>query len=284
MPEPVDLGKLVDLNPGLGPQPPMTYDGIMEAAGRSTLSDKEIAEKAKEEWDSFPSIWFCNFPDQPSTSMQQRLAEYMQDIKDYRSWASLIWWRTVFSHPDMPQDSSMQSRIRRSAYCARVGVHHMKTTPWLSISRDVNHSKIIECRVEEFHGELIRAVLAGFVGVNARTIEALETVLKSMTKTIEQSSGEAMNKMIACERYEYIRQSDTVRSFVRLVSFAVTQSMRQVSRAKQTSSWVRCTIDYNDYEAGFNRSMWQRSKELIHEQQMKEMEDFINESTVDIPP
>ncbi|KAF2135669.1 uncharacterized protein K452DRAFT_293046 [Aplosporella prunicola CBS 121167] len=59
--------------------------------------------------------------------------------------------------------------------------------------------------------------------------------------------------------------------------------MRQVSRAKQTS-WVRCTIDYNDYEAGFNQAMWQRSKALIHEQRMREMEDFIDQSTVDIPP
>lgn len=80
------------------------------------------------------------------------------------------------------------------------------------MSVDQNLSKTVECSASQFHIELITAVMSGFVGISPAAFTALETLLNSLAKTINQSSSTSENKLIVCERYEYLAQSDTIRS------------------------------------------------------------------------
>lgn len=130
MAEVIDLGQLINCSLGLGEMPPPTYEAIQAAAYSVSNDDKDVAKKAVEDTKETPSIWFVNFPNQAAAGQQKLLGEYMQEIQDYRSWASLIWWRTVYANSKVPQDSSKESASKRSAYCAKVAAHHMKTTPW----------------------------------------------------------------------------------------------------------------------------------------------------------
>lgn len=132
-PKVIDLGKLVELFPDAGIQPPQTYDAIIAAADAGTLDDKTIVDKALQDNKEMPSVWFVNFPDKPAAAQQEKLRKYMQSIQDYRCWASLIWWRTVYSQPNIAQDGSPEAIAARSAYCAKVAVTHMKKTPWYVI-------------------------------------------------------------------------------------------------------------------------------------------------------
>ena len=77
---------------------------------------------------------------------------------------------------------------------------------------DQNVSKNIECKVTDFHAELIKAVLAGFVGATASVIQALEGILDSLRRTIQKSTSNSENKTIVCERYEYLPQANMIRS------------------------------------------------------------------------
>jgi len=278
------LGKLVDLSPGLGVQPPISFNAIRAAADSAPQSDKEVADKAVKDSKDVPSIWFVNFPAKSTADNTELLAKYMQNIEDYRSWASLIWWRTVFGNTKIPQDDSKESKATRSAYLAKVAVHHMKLTPWLALNVDQNLSKEIECASNEFHPTLIKAVLAGFVGVTPSVIVALESILESLSNTISQSKSSSENKAIVCERYEYIPEANVIRSFVRLISFSVTDSMRDVHKAKSTERRVKCTIEYNDYEANFNQKLWSVEASKIDEEQKKAADDFRKQQTVDCPP
>ena len=60
--------------------------------------------------------------------------------------------------------------------------------------------------------------------------------------------------------------------------------MRNVQNAKKTESWVKCTIDYNDYEATFNQKSWNEQAAGIEQEQKKAAEAFRNQQTVDCPP
>lgn len=80
------------------------------------------------------------------------------------------------------------------------------------MNENENYSKTIECNVQEFHTELIQAVLAGFVGVTPGIIVALEGILESLRKTMGQSKSNSENRTIVCERYEYIPQANAIRS------------------------------------------------------------------------
>ena len=95
------------------------------------LSDKNVADKALADAKEVPSVWFVNFPSmEAATEGSSELKKFMQDILDYRSWASLVWWRTVYEHPQMPKDDSTPSKAKRSAFAAKCAMQHMKQTPW----------------------------------------------------------------------------------------------------------------------------------------------------------
>jgi hypothetical protein len=70
---------------------------------------------------------------------------------------------------------------------------------------------------------------------------------------------------------------------VRLISFSVTDSMRDVQKAKSTERRVKCTIEYNDYEANFNQKLWGVEASKIDEDQKKAADDFRKQQTVDCP-
>lgn len=60
--------------------------------------------------------------------------------------------------------------------------------------------------------------------------------------------------------------------------------MRNVEKAKKTERRVKCTIAYNEYEAVFNRKLWDANSEQIEAEQKKAADEFRKQQTVDCPP
>ena len=166
---------------------------------------------------------------------------------------------------------------------------------------DHNLSREIECKVVDFHTELLKAVLAGFVGITAANLVALEGILKSLAQTISQSTTMSETRTIICERFENVPETDIITSCmshawrklqaladkwadIRVVSFYVNDSMRNVQNAKKTEQRVKCTIEYNEYEAMFQRKMWERISQQIDGDQKKATDEFLKNQTVDCPP
>ncbi|KAK0642536.1 hypothetical protein DIS24_g8939 [Lasiodiplodia hormozganensis] len=283
-PEATDLGRLSELPQDATIQTLETYDAIMATADFCKLDDKTTADKAVQDNTKMPSVWFVNFPNKLPAEQQEKLRIYQQSILDYRCWASLIWWRNVYSRPDIGQDDEPEEIAARTAYCAKVAVAHMKKTPWLAVSQDQDLSKKITCNVKDFHTELIKAILDGFVGISEGIRNAVEKILDSLRRTISSSEKSSQRKMIVCERYEYISQTDQIRSYVRLVSFSVTESVKNVQNAKKTETFVTCEIDYNEYEATFNQRLWEKVAADIEEVKKKAAKELVDNETVDCPP
>lgn len=73
-------------------------------------------------------------------------------------------------------------------------------------------------------------------------------------------------------------------SDVRLVSFSVSDSMSKVNNAKKTEDKVKCTIEYNEYEAIFNQKTWMQIAEEKAEETKKATKAFIEKGTIDCSP
>ena len=95
--------------------------------------DEEMAELARKpmaDMQMTPSVWFVNFPQQSTVDQQEKLQAYMQKVEDFNCLASVVWWRSVYNHPKIPQDSSPESTAVRSAYFAKLAMKYLQETPW----------------------------------------------------------------------------------------------------------------------------------------------------------
>jgi hypothetical protein len=129
----MDLGQIINLHPGLGVNPPQTHAAIMMlVAADAAPSDKDIVDRAVADAKQIPGLWFVDFenPAINNPAGQEMLKGYMKNVQDYRSWASLVWNKTVQLEPTMPKDSDFMSSAKRSAYLAKVARAHMRATPW----------------------------------------------------------------------------------------------------------------------------------------------------------
>jgi len=261
------------------------FDAIIAAANPSTIDDKKVADQAVKDAKETPSLWFVNFPSKDAaTTGSKELAAFMQDVLDYRCWASGVWWKTVYSSTKVPQDGSKESTARRSAFVAKVGMKHMRSTGWLAMSTDTEINKHIACETNQFHTDLIKAVLEGFVDVTPSVFKALEAILDSLSKTVEVSTGNDETRTIICEKYQYIPEADVIKSYVRIISFHVSDKMKEVHKAKTDSKTVTCDINYVEYEAEFNRTKWQDAAKDLKESEKKATADFVKQSTIDCDP
>ena len=80
------------------------------------------------------------------------------------------------------------------------------------------------------------------------------------------------------------KQKLTLDLDVRLISFSITEKVKEVRKAKKDSKRVTCDIEYVEYEATFNRSLWQAAAEKINASQKEAAEDFVDNGTIDCDP
>jgi flagellar biosynthesis regulator FlaF len=71
---------------------------------------------------------------------------------------------------------------------------------------------------------------------------------------------------------------------VRVISFSVNDSIKNVQNAKKTETHIKCKISYNDYEASFNQKLWADVSKDIDQEQKQAADDFRKQQTIDCPP
>ncbi|OJJ43577.1 hypothetical protein ASPZODRAFT_145931 [Penicilliopsis zonata CBS 506.65] len=181
----------------------------------------------------------------------------MDEVTEYRRWISLQWWLAVLNHSQVPRDDSER----------------------LSVSVDHSVSKEIRCPQRDFHVQLITKVLEGFVGITSTVLQALEVVLKALVDTAQHATQDNEIKTIVFQRYEYIPAAETVMSFVRVVSFILTENLRAIGN-KKTETEIVCRIEYKEYEAMFSSNQWAGITLMIKDVDKKIMQDFVKKSTI----
>ncbi|KAK3995734.1 hypothetical protein QBC44DRAFT_304931 [Cladorrhinum sp. PSN332] len=210
--------------------------------------------------------------------------QHVAQVEKWHSWASLIWNRTVHKNTSLPTDTLLTSRAKRTSYLAKVIVTHLKETPWLGYAKETLQTKSIYCDTADFHRELVTAVLEGFIMVRSSVVKALEHILNSMRKTLTETETEVKQSTILFTRHEYEEHTDSIRSYVRLIHFSVTEEIRNISRVKSSVQKVKCEISYLDYEARFDEVQWQAAEASIDGVMKQAASDFVKQQTVDVEP
>jgi predicted RND superfamily exporter protein len=153
---------------------------------------------------------------------------------------------------------------------------------------------------------LITTVLKGFVDATPNIVKSLEQILEALKATIGQSKSSSENRTIICERYEYIPQANVIKSGkvdvshnwpctctqqglsttpdIRIISFNITDEMKNVHNAKMTETCVACDIEYNQYEATFNNDLWLQIAAKIERDQLDAAKTFVDAQTVSCKP
>ncbi|CCD34846.1 hypothetical protein BofuT4_P098220.1 [Botrytis cinerea T4] len=107
----------------------------------------------------------------PTRKLSPRLSRIAQNIPPS---GFLIWWRTVYNNPKISDDNKPESKAARRSFLAKVATKRMRLTPWhvlplkmtarallnlkrLGMSADHSAAKEVNCKVTEFHTELIAA-------------------------------------------------------------------------------------------------------------------------------
>ncbi|KAJ6050976.1 uncharacterized protein N7446_005604 [Penicillium canescens] len=278
MTETISLGTLSSIPVPLEDEPEIafaSFDATDVPDGK-----KLLAEESKVE----PSVWFVNFPDKSAIEEKHALRDFLQDTTNYRTWASSKWWSAVLNHPKVPQGYSPEAIGKRSSFFARYASNHMKKTPWLAMHQENDRTQTFNCKTTEFHTEIIKSVLAGFVDVPLSALKSLEGILDSLSKSMEQSAVDKSDKLVVCERFEYIPQADAIKSYIRLIHFATNNETKVINNAKKKESSISCEIKYSDYEAEFNQKNWKVAGALVDERMRDDMKKFLDNNEIDCDP
>ncbi|OJJ45172.1 hypothetical protein ASPZODRAFT_18077 [Penicilliopsis zonata CBS 506.65] len=261
--------------------PPQWRDSVPFA---DPIVPGQTLEKAQRDSEIASSVTYSNFPVDIPAEVREQLRTYQREILDYRSWASLIWWNTVLTHPSIPQDTSKESTIYRVSKVAEAGQKHMAATPWLAISEAGIQTKSFDVSVKEFHAVLIQSILEGFVSIPESGFQILEKILNSIVSAIEAKSEveEDLAQFHVSERYEYDPIVNDIRSFIRTCLFLVTYETVEFNTKKRHEEYIKLTISYQEYNYAFNMKDWAYAATGIEEWKKNEMDDFIGNETVDL--
>ncbi|CZT03139.1 uncharacterized protein RCO7_11677 [Rhynchosporium graminicola] len=208
----------------------------------------------------FPSIWFVNFPPELDDRKKAHLAGLMDDMLHYRSWASLQWWTEVFKNVPSGVTQDPNTMKAQSRELARAAYSMLKSTSWLQqINNDVQ-DRTIECKSSDFHAALIHEAIIGYVSLTPRLLQSLEPVLMAIVSSLDTSGGDNQARTLVMEKYEYVSENDSIKAYIRLVAFEVTESFYNIPEGKSgQQQWIKCSLKFLNYEALFDMEAWKAS-------------------------
>ena len=160
---------------------------------------------------------------------------------------------------------------------------------------------MIECKIEQFHDELIDAVLEGFVNITQAVRKTLETLLRGIGNTIETSDLDTYTDLVSLEAFEWNATVQLVRAgtdlawdkiwpmladrqaVLRLVYFSVDYRLKEFQNGKKHTTHVKVTITFLEYQARFNQRRWQQFWRDLNRSDYAPAKAFVHKSTLKVP-
>ncbi|CAN9480131.1 unnamed protein product [Alternaria alternata] len=222
------------------------YSIIGGAVGMTAQPVQQTVAQAVKINKDFPSLWFVNFPKHMESQDVDLVHRSRQNMTDFRSWSSQKWWEEVARRDGVPQD--MFQRARQSKLFAKV------MSDWESVDRDIVDA------VEPLLQDIVRSARAG---------------------AIPQDAGEL--KVVILEKYEWNANARSVTSYIRLISFELSEAFYKViSNKGDPTSYVSVDLALLQYEAVFESSLWNQFALTLKKDQKDPFQDFINLQTINV--
>ncbi|KAI9929500.1 hypothetical protein ASPWEDRAFT_69285 [Aspergillus wentii DTO 134E9] len=262
------------------PESLQKHSGFVAGANDGSHGQKLLAEESTVE----PSVWFVNFVKNQPPQSKDALAEHLQHTREFRSWASANSWANVLHHSNIPMDDSPESIAKRTSFFAAFTAKFIKQSEWHAFYRDDNREHHLNCKSTELHAEIVKHVLKGFVHVPAGVHKSVEGILDSLSNSVKTAVSGSSDKLIVCERFEYVPQMGSFKSYIRLIYFS-TNNAPDIVSAKDEETDISCIIRYNNYEAEFAQQKWKMSSEHVDDENLKDdVNKFLGDCEINVHP
>ncbi|CAI9635659.1 unnamed protein product [Alternaria burnsii] len=261
------------------------YSIIGGAVGVTAQPVQQTVAQAVKINKDFPSLWFVNFPKHMESQDVALVHRSRQNMTDFRSWSSQKWWEEVARRDGVPED--MFQRARQSKLFAKIACEDMCRMSWLRTTKppiDINRS--IRCMAGTLHHNIVSQVMSDWGSVDRDIVDAVEPLLQDIVRSaragaIPQEAGEL--KVVILEKYEWDANARSVTSYIRLISFELSEAFYKViSNKSDPMSYVSVDLALLQYEAVFESSLWNQFALTLEKDQKDPFQDFINLQTINI--
>ncbi|RII22951.1 hypothetical protein CUC08_Gglean013162 [Alternaria sp. MG1] len=283
------------------------YSIIGGAVGVTAQPVQQTVTQAVKINKDFPSLWFVNFPKHMESQDVTIVHRSRQNMTDFRSWSSQKWWEEVARRDGVPED--MFQRARQSKLFAKIACEDMCRMSWyeaLGFLIPVTHDKTnmfssqrlhttkppidinrsIRCMAGTLHHNIVSQVMSDWGSVDRDIVDAVEPLLQDIVRSaragaIPQEAGEL--KVVILEKYEWDANARSVTSYIRLISFELSEAFYKViSNKSDPMSYVSVDLALLQYEAVFESSLWNQFALTLEKDQKDPFQDFINLQTINI--
>lgn len=93
----------------------------------------QVAGRANTITNTFPPVWYVNFPTQMTDSQREALRKNTQAMMDFKCWSSLKWWAIVFHH--IPSSNDAYNKMQQSGLFVQVASKDLAELPWYETHR-----------------------------------------------------------------------------------------------------------------------------------------------------
>ncbi|CAN9213049.1 unnamed protein product [Alternaria alternata] len=261
------------------------YSIIGGAGGMTSQPVQQTVAQAVKINKEFPSLWFVNFPKHMESQDVALVHRFRQNMTDFRSWSSQKWWEEVARRDGVPDD--MFQRARQSKLFAKIACEDMCKMSWLRTTKppiDINRS--IRCMAGTLHQDIVTQVMSDWGSVDRDIVDAVEPLLQDIVRSaragaIPQEAGEL--KVVILEKYEWDANVRSVTSYIRLISFELSEAFYKVISSKgEPMSYVSVDLALLQYEALFESSLWNQFALTLEKDQKDPFQDFINLQTINV--
>ncbi|OAG16713.1 hypothetical protein CC77DRAFT_1053350 [Alternaria alternata] len=261
------------------------YSIIGGAVGMTAQPVQQTVAQAVKINKDFPSLWFVNFPKHMKSQDVDLVHRSRQNMTDFRSWSSQKWWEEVARRGGVAQD--MFQRARQSKLFAKVACEDMCKMSWLRTTKPpINMNRSIRCMARMLHQNIVSQVMSDWESVDRDIVDAVEPLLQDIVRSaragaIPQDTGEL--KVVILEKYEWNANARSVTSYIRLISFELSEAFYKViSNKGDPTSYVSVDLALLQYEAVFESSLWNQFASTLEKDQKDPFQDFINLQTINV--
>ncbi|KAJ4176102.1 hypothetical protein NW755_014608 [Fusarium falciforme] len=245
---------------------------------------QQVAAQARQVNEECPSLWYVNFPKSLSVQDAQKVRDYRQSMQDFRSWSSAKWWNEVNRRQGIPDDFT--KRVLQSKEFAKIACEDMVKMSWLRTTKNPLEAKhMIDCTAAELHENIVSRALTGWSDVDQDTMDAVEPILQDIVRTAQPGTQRMSEmKVVLIEKYVFDAPSDSITSYIRLVSFELQEAFYDVIFGKaQGQARVSLQLSLLQYEAAFEQQKWEwYSKNYINDNDIGIFEDLIKTQSIDV--
>lgn len=147
-------------------------------------------------------------------------------------------------------------------------------------------SKHIQCKTVEFHVEILKAALEGFVvptSVFSVLEKVLDTVVDGVLKASSQNASDGQQYWLMMTRYEYQPLLKRVQPIIRVISFKVNSETTKYVVGKNSYTSVQFDMAFGQYQCDFNTKVYKAVSESYDQELIEKGKKLADLKTTDIP-